>query len=237
MNTHLWNQIQAFNLDDIEAGLKFSDRLARENAWSETFTHRVIHEYKRFLFLCAEAGHAVTPSDAVDQVWHLHLCYTDSYWNDLCRKTLGFPLHHGPTKGGMVEREKFSTWYQKTLDSYENLFEERPPEDIWPQPKVRFKLQNFKRIDCSSNFVIPKQSVTQFASISFASFGLVGCTSLLAASDHFTIFWIITGIIFLGIIITIIKKGGGSGGGSSGGCGWFGGGCGGDSGCGGGCGS
>lgn len=45
MNTDLWNRLEAFDLDDPETGLKFSDRLARENGWSGDFTKRVIREY------------------------------------------------------------------------------------------------------------------------------------------------------------------------------------------------
>ncbi|MEK6230809.1 MAG: hypothetical protein N2A42_03075 [Luteolibacter sp.] len=33
-------------------------------------------EYKRFVALAMLAGHPVTPSEEVDQAWHLHLVYT-----------------------------------------------------------------------------------------------------------------------------------------------------------------
>jgi len=99
MNTALWQKLESFPLDDPSSGLRFSDRLARENGWSAAHSSGVIAEYRKFLYLCATAGHPVTPSDAVDQAWHLHLCYTQSYWDDLCGDILRFPLHHGPTKG------------------------------------------------------------------------------------------------------------------------------------------
>ncbi len=41
-------------------------------------------EYRRFAFLAATAGHPVTPSDAVDQAWHLHLTYSRDYWDRFC---------------------------------------------------------------------------------------------------------------------------------------------------------
>jgi hypothetical protein len=103
----LWREIEALNLDDPAAQLTFTQRLARENGWTLNDARRVVNEYKKFLFLAACAGHPVTPSDAVDQAWHLHLVYTESYWTDHCREILGRPLHHGPTKGGRVERAKF----------------------------------------------------------------------------------------------------------------------------------
>src|SRR5580698_4696137 len=92
-------RVEAFQLDDPKAALPFSQRLARENGWTQAFAVRVVREYRRFAFLAIAAGHPVTPSEAVDQAWHLHLCYTESYWNHFCRETLGQPLHHGPTKG------------------------------------------------------------------------------------------------------------------------------------------
>jgi hypothetical protein len=36
--------------------------------------------------------HIVTPSEQVDQVWHLHLTYTRSYWDEFCPNVLGQPF-------------------------------------------------------------------------------------------------------------------------------------------------
>ena len=69
----LFEKIQAFELDDDSASFKLSERLARENGWNKTYTQRVIDEYKKFIFLCCITDTGVTPSDPVDQAWHLHL--------------------------------------------------------------------------------------------------------------------------------------------------------------------
>lgn len=137
-NDPLWDKLSTFCLDVPASALSFSQRLARENDWSPDFTRRVLEEYRRFLFLAARAGHPVTPSDEVDQAWHLHLVYTESYWNDLCRDILGKPLHHGPTRGGSAEGGKFAAWYARTLESYEKIFAQAPPPDIWPASERRF---------------------------------------------------------------------------------------------------
>src|SRR3712207_2625356 len=100
----LYQRIQAFPLDTADAHLPFSQRLARDNGWTIEYTQRVIDEYKKFIFLAVVAEHPVTPSDQVDQVWHLHLLYTRSYWEEFCPKVLQMPLHHGPTQGGSRER-------------------------------------------------------------------------------------------------------------------------------------
>jgi hypothetical protein len=107
-------------------------QLARESGWSLPFAQQVIEEYRRFLYLAARAGHPVSPSDAVDKAWHLHLSYTRHYWGVLCRDVLGFELHHDPTQGGPGEEAKFADWYRRTLESYRAAFAQAPPAAIWP---------------------------------------------------------------------------------------------------------
>ena len=91
----LYGRIKAFCFDDGEAVFPFALRLARDNGWSKAYTARAIAEYRKFAFLAVVAGHPVTPSDQVDQVWHLHLLYTRSYWKRFCQEVLKRPLHHG----------------------------------------------------------------------------------------------------------------------------------------------
>ncbi len=95
----LWQQIRDFGLDDPGAAFTFSERLARENGWSLTYSLRAVAEYKKFMFLLCTLPHPLTPSEPVDQVWHLHLIYTQSYWIDFCERTLGRLIHHHPTQG------------------------------------------------------------------------------------------------------------------------------------------
>ena len=151
-----WDKIEHFELDDPSAALTFSERLARENGWSMQFTLRCIQEYKRFIFLICVIDHPLTPSDQVDQVWHLHLLYTQSYWMDFCQHTLGRQIHHGPTKGGEKEQDKFTDWYAKTKESYKRLFDEDVPEDIWPDSTIRFSTINFQRINVDQYWLIKK---------------------------------------------------------------------------------
>src|SRR5687767_7214616 len=129
----LVEQIMSF---DFAAGdlADFEPRLRRENGWSAAFARRAIAEYRKFLVLAATARHPVSPSDVVDQVWHLHLLYTRSYWDDLCANILPRPLHHAPSSGAAGDAEKFADWYAKTLASYRRCFGDDPPRDIWPAP-------------------------------------------------------------------------------------------------------
>jgi len=155
----LFEQIQTFAIDQLGASLSFSKRLARDHQWSLIYTQRVIEEYKKFLFLAIVADHPVTPSNAVDQAWHLHLTYTHSYWNDLCTHILPRPLHHHPTQGGQQQRELFWNCYGKTLDSYERFFGYCAPVDIWTPPATRFQQAGqFRQVNSQDYWVIPKPS-------------------------------------------------------------------------------
>ena len=158
----LYKRIQAFEIDEEEAQLMFPIRLARDNAWTVDYAHQVIEEYKKFVFLWMVMEHPVTPSDQVDQVWHLHLTYTHSYWERFCDHVLQVPLHHEPTKGGAAESEKFDGWYRQTLESYETLFGEPPPKDIWPSPTDRFGRDlHFVRANTQQKWIVPKPRISK----------------------------------------------------------------------------
>ena len=153
----LWERIQVFQFDHGNPAFSYAARLARDNRWSAGFTARVIREYRRFAFLAVAAGHPVSPSDEVDQAWHLHILYTRNYWDSFCRETLRRPLHHGPTQGGEEERERFTDWYRNTLESYRRFFDPNPPGDIWPVPEVRFGEDlHFQRVNARRCWIIPK---------------------------------------------------------------------------------
>lgn len=136
----LWQRIADHRIGPADASLSFTARLARENRWSTEHAGRVIGEYKRFCYLAMTAGHEVTPSDAVDQAWHLHLTYSRDYWGVFCPEVLGADLHHGPTRGGPIERTRFYQQYAATLAAYERAFGQPPPEAIWPGAQRRFTI-------------------------------------------------------------------------------------------------
>jgi hypothetical protein len=128
----LWTRLETMEIDPPDATTRFQHRLKQYNKWTDEFTARVTKEYRRFLYLAARAGHPVTPSDTVDQAWHLHLIYTRHYWQELCGKILGLELHHDPSAGGTVESNKFERQYEQTIESYKAAFGGAPPADIWP---------------------------------------------------------------------------------------------------------
>lgn len=137
----------------------------------------MIREYKRFCYLAVTAGHEVTPSDAVDQAWHLHLAYTRDYWERFCPEVLGMPLHHGPTKGGAEERDRFFDQYAATLKSYEDAFGQPPPEDIWPDAARRFLTDpKARRVNPRDVIILPR--ILGYAIIAAAALVIVLATAL-----------------------------------------------------------
>src|SRR5580765_7144822 len=150
----LWQRIVSFPIDSPGVHLPFSARLAKENGWTPEFTARAIEEYRRFAFLAMAAGHPVSPSDAVDQVWHFHLTYTDNYWKQFCAEILRGPLHHHTTEGGPAEHEKFKEWYRRTKKSYRDHFGEEPPRDLWPGPDET--KHRVTKVDRATHWIIPK---------------------------------------------------------------------------------
>ena len=154
----LWQRIAAHHIGPADAELTFAARLARENGWSFTATERVIAEYRRFCYLAITAGHEVTPSDAVDQAWHLHLTYSRDYWQVFCPVVLKSELHHGPTSGGAVEAGRYYRQYAATLAAYEAAFGEAPPAVIWPPASQRFKVDpRGVRVNLSRSIVLSRR--------------------------------------------------------------------------------
>ena len=247
MNITLKQKLLAFEIDQGEPQLKFTDRLARENAWSTEFSRRVVQEYLRFLYLACISTNPVTPSIAVDQAWHLHLCYTRSYWIDLCQEVLGRSLHHGPTRGGIIESSKYHCQYAETLLLYEREFGQVPPTDIWPSVDVRFSPSaNPFWVSHDRFLVISKERLRKVGFCGGAVASGLLLTGAASSNNGYPVFIIFLILLSVGLIIWVFKRngGGGTGGGSS--CGSScssssdsRSGCGGDSGCsgcGGGCG-
>ena len=224
----LWAKIQAFELDDEHSEFTFTERLARDNDWSVSYGKEVVEEYKKFIYLCCCDYGEITPSDAVDQAWHLHLTYTKSYWVDLCRNTLGREIHHNPTKGGSKENAKYSSCYDSIIEVYEAEFCQKPPVTIWPSNEARFSDINFKRINLSNYWLIEKRKSKLTLSIPLLVVLLLGL--FIESKDQFPwVAFVIVAIAVLFMIRAARGKGGGGSGSGGAGCSFMG--CSGDSGC------
>ncbi len=202
----LWNKIHHFKMDDENSVFKFSQRLARENGWTIDFAHRAIEEYKKFIFLCCISEKGVTPSDEVDQVWHLHLTFTKSYWVDFCRNTIGKEIHHNPTKGGRSEGLKFDDFYSGTKKLYKEKFSISPPENIWPTNTRRFSDIDFQRVNLQEyrlvrRFRLTKKMIPAIVIATLAPFIFIQAFSLEIWGIP-----ILVGLIILFVIISKISE-------------------------------
>ncbi len=194
----LWNKIKAFQFDDEAVSFKFSNRVARENGWTKSYTFRVINEYKKFVFLCCISENGITPSDPVDQVWHLHLTFTKSYWTDFCKNTLQKEIHHNPTKGGMQEGVKFNDFYTNTKQIYISKFAEDPPVDMWQPNAIRFTDINFQRINLAKYWLIKKPTDIVKKQMIILGLIVIGLTFIQATGKYLPI------TIFAVIIILLL---------------------------------
>ena len=144
----LWERVAAHPFQNDGIALDFTRRLARTLGWPLDETRALVEQYRRFCFLAvvSDIG-AVTPSEEVDEVWHLHLAYTRDYWDRWCGEALGRRLHHDPTVGGPAEQARYRQQYAATLALYERWFGP-PPAAFWPGTAQRFAAQpRFRMVD------------------------------------------------------------------------------------------
>ena len=156
----LWQRIAAHPIGSPTAALSFTRRLARENLWQADHAAAVVMEYRRFCYLACVHDGNITPPDAVDQAWHLHLTYSRDYWEQFCPHVLRRRLHHGPTEGTPADTARFLQQYAETLDLYQAVFGHPAPTPIWPLPTDRFRSAAAAvRIDGSQFFLVRKRSL------------------------------------------------------------------------------
>jgi hypothetical protein len=159
----------------------FLEKLQEENGWSSKFSEQAITEYIKFLKIITVFGVKQTPSEVVDEVWHLHLQFTKDYWENLCPRILGLKLHHVPTFKNIESDHINKNQYKKTLENYQQLFGV-PPVQIWGQEK---EAQLSKTGNNDTNL-----KSTLGLSLGLILFGLIG-------APNFTFFPSISGSEFL----------------------------------------
>lgn len=165
------------------------------------------------MFLAVVAGHTVSPSVEVDQAWHLHLVYMQSYWREFCGEVLQQPVHHGPTKGGQQEQDKFVDLYERTKQSYQAFFGESPPQDIWPSSKIRFDTANGSKWISSKNYwIIRKPNFSKLFTPEAFPIAVGAAIPLLVAwspyelsGKYFLLFYAI--VALLGAIVALVLQG------------------------------
>jgi uncharacterized protein (TIGR04222 family) len=96
----------------------------------------------------------LSPSDVVDQVWHLHILHSADY-RRFQREALGRPLDHTPSRGGDAERERHLAAYARTLELYRERFPGVAPIDVWPSIQADgVASHNYVRVDLNRHLLI-----------------------------------------------------------------------------------
>lgn len=152
----LWTRIELHDFDPAAQVLSFTRRLARDRNWSLGEARDAVDAYRRFCFLATISPAPLTPSEAVDEVWHQHLIYSRDYWNVWCGQVLGRPLHHDPTPGGTEAQLLYRRQYAETLALHERYF--GPPDAVlWPATHERFRnMPRYRTVDVVRSFVVPR---------------------------------------------------------------------------------
>ena len=160
----LWARIEAHAFENPDIALDFTRRLARQLGWPLETARGAIAEYRRFSFLAMVSRDGpVTPSEEVDEVWHMHLTFTRDYWERWCGIALRRRLHHDPTAGGPAEADRYRTQYAKTLALYERWFGP-PPAAFWPGTAKRFaEAPRYRQIDRDRMMVVRRPLLPRHA--------------------------------------------------------------------------
>jgi hypothetical protein len=104
---------------------------------TSNLTAHYISEYIKFMVLVYFSKSTLTPSEEVDQVWHLHQSLSLQYEN-FCNAVFGKLIIHTPTAGGRTDEVRFKEFYVKTIEFYKFIFKKSPPRGLWPPVEVRF---------------------------------------------------------------------------------------------------
>lgn len=159
----------------------FISKLMQGQGWNRSEALAAIEEYRRFSLLACVDGNGATPSDQVDEVWHLHLTHTRDYWNVWCASVLRMPLHHEPSRGSGQELAHYRAQYAQTLARYEAWFAD-PPARWWPGTRQRFRRPaRFRRIDLEAVWVLPRPRLRELGKTALQMLGLCALASTATA--------------------------------------------------------
>ena len=120
-----WHKINNFSFPQ-----SFYKLLSKKENWKMDFTIEAVAEYKKFMYLATYS--AVTPSIAIDEVWHLHIQHTSIY-EEFCHGIFDQDFgHHNPE---LIKPENgISSYYNQYYDTLERYYWEfgcHPPRNVW----------------------------------------------------------------------------------------------------------
>jgi hypothetical protein len=122
---------------------RFLDNLMHEQLIDVNTANKWLLEYRKYLVMAYLSDQMISPSEQVDQVWHLHMTYTQHY-RATCDTLVEREFKHAPSSGGSSEGDKFKSIYADTLSFYRAIFLLDAPSDVWEPIDTRFDNKNFE---------------------------------------------------------------------------------------------
>jgi hypothetical protein len=80
----LWNRIQGFSLDAPDADFPFSKKAGKRRKLESRFYAKSHRRIQKICLSLLYSSQRASPSKIVDKVWHMHLIYTQNYWEEFC---------------------------------------------------------------------------------------------------------------------------------------------------------
>jgi hypothetical protein len=133
--TNMWDKIiEMFGGTDASTKA-FADKISRKHKCSIAYAIKAVNEYKKFLYLAVISDFHVTPSQAIDKVWHEHILFTQAY-GIFCKEIIEYELNHHPELIPVEEQtERYHAQYLSTIELYIKEFGKLPPANVWDVTK------------------------------------------------------------------------------------------------------
>jgi hypothetical protein len=133
--TNMWDKITEM-FGGTDASTKaFADKISRKHQCSLSYAIKAVNEYKKFLYLAVISDFHVTPSQAIDKVWHEHILFTQAY-GIFCKEIIEYELNHHPELLPVEEQtERYHAQYLSTIELYIKEFDKLPPANVWDVTK------------------------------------------------------------------------------------------------------
>jgi hypothetical protein len=161
--TNMWDRITEM-FGGTDASTKaFADKISRKHQCSMSYAIKAVNEYKKFLYLAVVSDFHVTPSQAIDKVWHEHILFTQAY-GIFCKEIIEYDLNHYPELLPVEEQtERYHAQYLSTIELYIKEFGKLPPANVWDitkydKEKVIEDLQKAREKKASENLYYSNNS-------------------------------------------------------------------------------
>lgn len=131
----LWARIRDYRFEPNSRIAKIIRSYDREMGLPRDHMLLCIKDYRRFIYLLAEAKGQVTPSPSIARIWHYHAIDSPICYEKFCRVALGLTLMPDQSPTTTVT----SPSYLQTRARYQAVFTEPPNDHIWPTARSKLR--------------------------------------------------------------------------------------------------